>query len=441
MKRDNKLSELQILKKIKKIIYKNIISDKEISLNDYFFFTSWSISFGEWSLKKILDKKPNLFYSIKSFFKYSLIYSIADLQNYKLSNEVKKSNKKNLIISYTNNSKILKYFDDYFSCEIKNSKKTHWFLINLDYYKNFKNLPKNLTLLSKQKNFFYLNYKFYFNIIRFLYLILFYKKKIKNNQFYKVLKIEIIKTLKRSNFSKVFIPYESQPHQHYIIKVLKSFNKRIEIIGYLHSSLTPLPTDFFYKRFYEPDKLIVHGSTQKDILTRHLGWKSKKVKNISSFRYNYKRKKFFMKKIFLPFSLQNSTQLITNLKIYTEIYNIDLKRFKIINHPYMKNSNNHLKFINKIKQIKFLGKYSTKNDKYISIVVGVSAIILEMLENNIKVIHICSEPIYEKHSEKIWKNISVTKLGEGIYMYKIKKMNTLINFGNKSNFKEMFKIY
>ncbi len=435
------MSELLILKKIKKIIKKNVISNKEISLNDYFFFTSWSNSFGEWNLKKILDKKHNLLYSIRSLLKYSLSYSIADLQDYKLSNKVEKNNKKNLIISYTNNSKILKYFDDYFSCEIKNSKKTHWFLINLDYFKNFKKLPKNLTLLSKQKNFFYFNYKFYFNIIRFLYFILLNKKEIKNDQFYKVLKIEITKILKKSNFLKVFIPYESQPHQHYIIKVIKSFNKRIEIIGYLHSSLTPLPTDFFYKRFYEPDKLLVHGSTQKDILTRYLGWKSEKVENISSFRYNYKRKKFFIKKIFLPFSLQNSTQLITNLKIFTKIYNTDVKKFKIINHPYMKYSSNHLKFINKIKNIKFLGKYSTKSDKHISIVVGVSAIILEMLENNIKVIHICSEPIYEKHSEKIWKNITVTKLGEGIYMYKIKKMNTLINFGNKSNFKERFKIY
>ena len=63
----------------------------------------------------------------------------------------------------------------------------------------------------------------------------------------------------------------------------------------------------------------------------------------------------------------------------------------------MKHSRDHLKFIDKIENIKFIGNYSSKNDKNISIVVGVSAIILEMLENNIKVIHICSEPIFEKH--------------------------------------------
>ena len=435
------MREFQILKKIKKIVNKNVISDKEISLNDYFFFTSWSNSFGEWNLRKILDKKYDLLYSIKSLLKYSLSYSIADLQNYKLLNKTKKNNRKNLIISYTNNLKISKNFDDYFSCEIKNSKKTHWFLINLDFLKNFKKLPKNLTLLSKQKNLYYLNLKFYLNIIKFLLLILFKKKKIKNVQFYEVLKFEITELLKNSNFSKVYIPYESQPHQHYIIKIIKSFNEKIKIIGYLHSSLTPLPTDFFYKRFYEPDKLLVHGLNQKDILIKHLGWKSGKVKNINSFRYNVKRKEFFNRKLFLPFSINNPTQLISNLKIFTKVFNIDINKFKIINHPYMRNSRNHLKFIEKIRNIKFLGKFSKQNDKNISIVVGVSAIILEMLENNIKVIHICSEPIYEKHSNKIWKNIIVTKLEEGVYIYKIKKMNTLINFGKRNNFKKMYKIY
>ena len=91
-----------------------------------------------------------------------------------------------------------------------------------------------------------------------------------------MLKFEITELLKNSNFSKVYIPYESQPHQHYIIKIIKSFNEKIKIIGYLHSSLTPLPTDFFYKRFYEPDKLLVHGLNQKDILIKHLGGKVEK---------------------------------------------------------------------------------------------------------------------------------------------------------------------
>ena len=49
-----------------------------------FFSPHGPLHFGEWNLKKILEKKLNLFYSIKSLLKYSLVYSIADLQNYKI---------------------------------------------------------------------------------------------------------------------------------------------------------------------------------------------------------------------------------------------------------------------------------------------------------------------------------------------------------------------
>ena len=71
-----------------------------------------------------------------------------------------------------------------------------------------------------------------------------------NFNFNQSLKIEIKKILEKSTISQVFIPYESQPHQHFIIKVIKSINDKIKIIGYLHSSLTPLPTDFIYKKKY-----------------------------------------------------------------------------------------------------------------------------------------------------------------------------------------------
>ena len=60
-----------------------------------------------------------------------------------------------------------------------------------------------------------------------------------------------------------------------------------------------------------------------------------------------------------------------------------------------------------------------------------SPIILEMLENNIKVIHICSEPIYEKHSNKNMEKYYCYEIRRQDFIYKIKKMNTLINFGKK----------
>ncbi len=434
------MSQLRILKKIKNITDKNFVLDNETSLKDYFFFTTWSSSLGEVNLKKIIDKKKNIIFFITSILKFTIKYSISDLDKYKLSGLVSSQKKKNLIISYTNNSKLLKNYDNYFSCKIKNSRKTEWFLINLDNYEK-KNKLSNFSVLSKKKNYFYLNYKFYLNLFKFFFFLLFKKRELINFNFNQSLKIEIKKILEKSTISKVFIPYESQPHQHFIIKVIKSINDKIKIIGYLHSSLTPLPTDFIYKKKYEPDLLIVHGASQKEILIKHLGWKSKIIKNLKSFRYQKKTKKYFQGKIFLPFSLINPSSLIDNLKKYIETSSFNLNGFKIINHPYMLNSNKHREFIDRVKNLKDLKLSQNINYKNISIVIGVSAIILEMLENNIEVIHVCSEPIYEKHSSDIWKNIRVEKLANGVYSYKIKKFKSLINFGKKNSFIEKYKIY
>ncbi len=441
LKRDSSLRQINILKIIKKITKRRLILDHEASLKDYYFFTSWADSYGGWNLKRIIEKKDNLINNLKSTIKYIIFYSIANIEKYKLSGTIKKNKKKNLIISYTNNFKISKKYDDYFSCKIKDSNKTHWFLINFDNFKKIKKLPKNLSIFSKNKNFFYLNLKFYYNLIKYFFIILLDKKNLINFQFNKFLRREIVKILAESDFSKVFIPYESQPHQHYLIKIIKKFNKKIKIIGYLHSSLTPLPTDFIYKNSYEPDMLIVHGASQKEILIRYLGWNSKKIKIINSFRYRKKPKDFFTKKIFLPFSLKRASQLLFNLRKFLEMYNLDIKKFKIINHPYMSNSRQHIEFMKKSKSFKNFQKNFQFRRKDISIVIGVSAIILEMLENKLEVIHICSEPIYEKHSEDIWKNIVVKKLEEGIYSYKLKKIKTLINFGKKNDFEKKFNIY
>ena len=43
------------------------------------------------------------------------------------------------------------------------------------------------------------------------------------------------------------MPFESKPHQHAIIKTLKENNKNIKVFGFIHSTLSPLPTDYFLK--------------------------------------------------------------------------------------------------------------------------------------------------------------------------------------------------
>lgn len=201
-----------------------------------------------------------------------------------------------------------------------------------------------------------------------------------------------------------------------------------------------MPVDFI-KKNYEPDVLIVHGTIQKEILTKHLGWSKKEIVISNSFRYTKKAKKNFLNKIYLPISLVNKKKLKLNIKKFFQISKLDIKQFQIINHPIMVNSSNHLNFIKEIKKIKFNNKVFKKLSKNKVIVIGVSAVILEMLENNLEVIHICSQPIYEKHSSKIWHSLISRKLSEGVYSYKLKNRGTLIKFGKKNFFQKKYKIY
>lgn len=82
-------------------------------------------------------------------------------------------------------------------------------------------------------------------MLKNLFLIIFLKKNIKDSVFLKHLENSLNDILKKNKIKKTFLPYESQPHQHAIIKILKENNNNMNITGYLHSCLTPLPTDFF----------------------------------------------------------------------------------------------------------------------------------------------------------------------------------------------------
>ena len=68
----------------------------------------------------------------------------------------------------------------------------------------------------------------------------------------------------------------------------------------------------------------------------------------------------------------------------------------------------------------------------VSIFFGVTAAIIEALEKNIKTIHICSDPILESYSEKIWPNLKVEQLSNYVFRYKLTLTGTNIIFGKKN---------
>ena len=111
--------------------------------------------------------------------------------------------------------------------------------------------------------------------------------------------------------------------------------------------------------------------------------------------------------------------------------------FKVQNHPTCKKSQKHLKLQLKIEK-KIKNNFSNKVKKNISIFIGPTGSIIEALERNVEVYHICENDLFESYSEKIWENIKVNKIDKNLFQYKIKKKKTLINLGAKNEFQKFY---
>ena len=122
----------------------------------------------------------------------------------------------------------------------------------------------------------------------------------------------ISKILSIIKVKKFVLPYEGQIFQNYILSNVNKKNS-VETIGYIHSALPPLPSEYI-KRQGSPQKIIVHGNLQKKILSKYLGWSKKEIFLKSSARYKYNNKKYFKNKIFLPMTFEDKNLLLIYLE-------------------------------------------------------------------------------------------------------------------------------
>ena len=77
----------------------------------------------------------------------------------------------------------------------------------------------NVIVIQKNEKFFFLlNPRFYFLFFKNLALITFFKKKIFDYVFFNYMNLTIKKILNKNEISNVYMPFESKPHQHAIIK-------------------------------------------------------------------------------------------------------------------------------------------------------------------------------------------------------------------------------
>lgn len=426
----------QIFLKQKKIIsiLKNFIK-KNKNIDFYilkeFYYSSWSHCLGYLKIKEILYKK-NFIFKLKIFFlNIYLQFLFSDLKKIQIKNFYKKKfNKIVLSWCYKKDFEDNIYTDRYFLTSSKEAKDTLWLLISMDGYST-----------NKIDNVIIFNTKI--SIIKFLKFIIIstlnslIKFDLNNyyvlENFYIELNKEISFILNNQKIKKFILPYEGQVFQNYILKTVNQ-KKIIETVGYVHSALPPLPSEYI-KRPGSPKKIIVHGNLQKQIMLKNLGWKNKDIVCQKSARYIYKDKKNFQNTIFIPMTFEDEKLLLIYLENFLKKQHVkSLTSLRIKNHPLMYNSKKHLKFIKNINLL--LRKYKNRFNKNInihkSIFFSATASIIEALEYGIEIIHIVNDPIMEVHNPKIWKFIKTKKIDENIYKYKLSKKKSCINFREKN---------
>ena len=231
------------------------------------------------------------------------------------------------------------------------------------------------------------------------------------------------------------MPYEAQPFQNKIFSEIRIKQRKTKSIGYLHS-LTPLTTELIH-RDGSPDILLVHGESQINILKSRLDWPQSKLVLIDSLRFKLNKNISLSKKIFLPFSLHDSNVFIKEFEKLMQISSVNsFPHFEIKIHPGTLNMEKNLNLKHKLENVieKYNDRFSSEApDKSISIFFGVTTAILEALEKDVQVIHICSDPLFQSYSEIIWPNLKVKKITDFAFNYNLISKGKIISIKDNSN--------
>jgi hypothetical protein len=444
------LKQKQIIDISKKIIshdkYNENENDKVSALT---YFALWGTTPGFERIKFKL-------FGLKSFIRFSLsvlkdIIGIAYLEKIEIikNKNFKAKNFKKIILSrsmISNFDKNNNYVDRYFLINSKNEQKTLFLLLHSDIRKP-KKISKNIVLLCLEKkniNLFFL-IKYLLKKIKYSHFSIreFFKQtssfirtgELINNFFNKEIELKTI--------DFILTPYEGQPYENMVFNEVKKKNKRLITAGYDHSAPHSIPIHLIHRNF-SPDLLFLNGSSQIDFLNKFLKWPKKKLKLVPSLRYTNKMKQRFNDQVFLPYEIFNEKSIIKDFKkIISRYYNNDLRYLKIKNHPLMTNSKKHKQLTLKLESVIKSSKNNKikKDKKKTAIFIGPTTGAIVALEKNLRVIHICFDPLFDSYSQRLWPNLKVSQITKNSFIYKLNKRNSFINFSNsKTCYKKYYEV-
>ena len=425
--------EKKIFKFYKYLRFKNI----DTSLSTFCHFSCSEAVFGHHFFKKKFLSQKNNTSLILNYLKH--LFGVAKLNNIEIIQDSSKKEFKKIFVSwarYKDFDKNGDYNDRYTNVKSKNYKNFCFFLIYSD-EKLPKQISKNIVILKMENKTNYLLsipsllkilIKYNFNIINFLHYGTF------SSQFAIFFHKKFSEIFNLSNINKIFMPYEGQQFQNYLIEQMRKNNFNTLSVGYL-SHTHPYPIDLI-KREGAPDKVFIHSKVQQGYLIKNLGWSKRETQLISSPRLKKIRRENFHGKVFLPYKINNSQLFVKEFSNFIKTSdNCSLPYLKLITHPHpynlseQKNLRNSLKKIIKNNKIKF--KSNCKNK--FSIIIGISTTIFYALEHGTKVLHFHNGHFLQKLSNNLWKNLKINNISNYVSEYKINTFGNYIKMSNKLN--------
>ena len=434
--------QILLIGRVKNFLKELENSTVDSSLSSFCYFTPWAETPGYAKLKYWVN---GWFYSI-NFFVMLLknILGIASHANYiAIGNINPKKNYETLVLSWVfkkNFKEDGSVQDRYFLENSKDLPNSCWILASMDGYVP-SNLNDNITVIINKKGFFKYNFFSLFKII--ISTIIEHKfspKKIYHylyfhSHFAKKVSSIVKKELRKNNYKIFLAPYEAQPFQQNSFLEAKKIDQRILTIGYLHTLLTPNPCDFVHRKG-APDKLLVHGDSQIEMLKTHLDWPKNKLVFTESFRYRVDSNRSLVRKIYTPYTIHNSRIFINEFR--NLLKNSPPKYFPVFDmikiHPPMSwlQEKRHFYLRKKLQEIMELYKdrFSENSvNKNASIFFGVTAAVFEALETGVEAFHICSDPVFDAHTEILWPNLKVKQLSKFTFQYSLTSKGKYIVFG------------
>lgn len=435
--------QIEIINYVKEYLKKMEKSNVITTLSSYCYFPMWSETPGYAKIKFWIYGKLYLFQFIYIILKN--IISIAAHSKYSIHNDSDSDIKyTKLVLSWSlkENFKSDGSFQDKYFCENSNDlPNSKWILISVDGYFP-KNLNKNIIIIKQDK--FLLKYNLFFLIKKFISLLVDYKFSFKkiihyfsfHSHFAEQISTIVLGIIEKNNFETIIMPYEAQPFNQFSISQIKKKFKEIFIVGYMHSMLPSVPSDFIY-RSGAPDLLLVHGESQFEVLKSKLDWPENKLYLIKSFRFRIENKKNLSNKIYLPYIIEKKSLLLDRFENFLiKALPNSLPKLDIKIHSTMLTSSEHIKFKENLKKIMeiYKNRFSLNpTNENLSIFFGVTSSIFEALETGTKVIHICSDPLFQHFNDEIWPNLKTKKYDNGIYFYNLISLGKYINFGTKND--------